>query len=140
MSKRKSDYEVGYGKPPRATRFKPGQSGNPAGRSKGSRNLATLVQEELSRAIPITIDGRRQTQPKGRVLARLQVDKALKGDTRAFLAVVNLEKAAVVHQAPAAASAPVQTTSDELSADKHEEIVRAFLDQLRPDRHGEEKP
>ena len=25
----KSDYEVGYGKPPAANRFKPGQSGNP---------------------------------------------------------------------------------------------------------------
>ena len=23
------DYEVGYGRPPKATRFKPGQSGNP---------------------------------------------------------------------------------------------------------------
>ena len=30
-------YEVGYGKPPAGTRFKPGQSGNPAGRPKGSR-------------------------------------------------------------------------------------------------------
>lgn len=33
-----SDYEVGYGKPPAETRFKKGQSGNPNGRPKGSRN------------------------------------------------------------------------------------------------------
>ncbi|MFM2257093.1 MAG: hypothetical protein RIQ28_940, partial [Pseudomonadota bacterium] len=32
MSEKKpGDYEVGYCKPPVATRFKPGQSGNPAG-------------------------------------------------------------------------------------------------------------
>jgi Family of unknown function (DUF5681) len=35
-----ASYEVGYGRPPRATRFKPGQSGNPRGRPKGSRKVA----------------------------------------------------------------------------------------------------
>jgi len=30
-----SDYEIGRGKPPMHTRFKPGQSGNPKGRPKG---------------------------------------------------------------------------------------------------------
>lgn len=34
----KSGYEVGYGKPPAAHRFQKGQSGNPKGRSKGSKN------------------------------------------------------------------------------------------------------
>ena len=33
-------YEVGYGRPPQHTQFRPGQSGNPAGRRKGVRNLA----------------------------------------------------------------------------------------------------
>ena len=34
----KPGYEVGYGKPPKDTRFKPGQSGNPSGRPKGATN------------------------------------------------------------------------------------------------------
>ena len=33
------DYEVGYGKPPHHTRFKPGVSGNPRGRPKDAKNL-----------------------------------------------------------------------------------------------------
>ena len=40
----KKGYEVGYGKPPTHTRFRPGQSGYPAGRRKGVRNLKTDVQ------------------------------------------------------------------------------------------------
>ena len=41
------DYEVGYGRPPTATRFQPGQSGNPKGRAKAARNVKTLAEEAL---------------------------------------------------------------------------------------------
>jgi hypothetical protein len=47
-----SDYEVGYGRPPVHSRFKPGVSGNPSGRPKGTPNLKTLfnriLKEEVS--------------------------------------------------------------------------------------------
>ena len=56
-------YEVGYGKPPQATRFQPGKSGNPKGRPKGSRKappadaavekLKALVLQEAYRPIQI---------------------------------------------------------------------------------------
>jgi hypothetical protein len=32
-----ANYGVGYGKPPKASQFSPGQSGNPKGRPKGAR-------------------------------------------------------------------------------------------------------
>ena len=40
-----SDYEVGYGKPPKHTRFKPGQSGNPLGRPNGTKSAASRLPE-----------------------------------------------------------------------------------------------
>jgi hypothetical protein len=51
LSRRPGDYEVGYAKPPVKTRFAPGQSGNPRGRPKGSKNrkgLPSLNEERLS--------------------------------------------------------------------------------------------
>jgi len=48
------EYEVGFGKPPKDTQFKPGQSGNTAGRPKGSKNLKADLLEELSEMMKIS--------------------------------------------------------------------------------------
>src|SRR2546423_2320441 len=50
--------EVGYGSPPQAHQFKPGQSGNPRGRPKGAKNEATILRELLNRKIQIREGGR----------------------------------------------------------------------------------
>ena len=42
----RASYDVGYGKPPASTRFKPGQSGNPKGRPKGANNKKPKLNEE----------------------------------------------------------------------------------------------
>ena len=43
-----ADYEVGFGKPPKATQFKGGQSGNPKGRPKESVSFALKLEKAMS--------------------------------------------------------------------------------------------
>jgi hypothetical protein len=45
--------KVGYGCPPVHSQFKPGQSGNPSGRPKGSQNLQTLFNKVLDEEISL---------------------------------------------------------------------------------------
>lgn len=47
----RASYDVGYGKPPQHSRFKPGQSGNPRGRPKGSKNKRPALNEERMKSI-----------------------------------------------------------------------------------------
>ena len=58
----KNGYEVGYGKPPTHSQFRPGQSGNPAGRRKGVRNLKTDVKRTLATPVKVKEGGRTRTR------------------------------------------------------------------------------
>lgn len=46
MVARSAQYDVGYGKPPKHTRFRPGQSENAKGRPKGPTNKRSGLHEE----------------------------------------------------------------------------------------------
>jgi hypothetical protein len=50
-------YDVGYKKPPRASQFVPGQSGNLKGRPKGSKNKSTILKKVLSSTVSIRENG-----------------------------------------------------------------------------------
>ena len=83
-------YEVGYGKPPKKTQFKPGQSGNPKGRTKGSKNgIYTYIQRELNSSITLT-DGSHITKEQG--LARQLTNKALRGDIQSQKLLFNIHQ------------------------------------------------
>jgi hypothetical protein len=86
------DYEVGYGKPPRHTRFKKGQSGNPRGRAKrgGGANLAAVVSEILDEMLTLNENGRRRKIPKRTALAKQIVNGALQGDARAIQSLLRV--------------------------------------------------
>ena len=83
---------VGYGHPPEAHRFTPGQSGNPRGRPKGATSkapaqppdrLTQIVRDEAARQIPVREGDRTVTlSMKQAIIRRLFVDAA-KGDPRA---------------------------------------------------------
>ena len=83
MSDDGGDYEVGYGKPPKHTRFKPGQSGNPKGRPKGVRNLSKLIEEELSCRVSLKENGRTRHVTKQTAFVKSFVNYAVKGEPSA---------------------------------------------------------
>ena len=73
---------VGYRNPPVHTRFKPGQSGNPSGRAKGSQNLKTIFNRVLDEKISLREGSEVKKVSKAEALVRGMVIGALKGDQR----------------------------------------------------------
>ena len=94
-----ADYDVGYRRPPKGTRFKPGQSGNPKGRPKGSANLATDLAAELSEQITVREGGQARRLTKQRALIKALTAQALRGDIRAATALLALY-ARVISETP----------------------------------------
>jgi hypothetical protein len=91
-------YEVGYRRPPRHTRFKKGQSGNPKGRRKGSKAAKSLLERALSCPVAINEAGTTRVVEQRYALFKAMVAKAIKGDVRAARLVVDLmEKFGISH-------------------------------------------
>jgi hypothetical protein len=83
-------YAVGYCRPPVHTRFKPGQSGNPSGRVKGSKNLKSLFHQILNEHIPLVDGAQSKKVTKAEALMRRLVIGALKGDGRSLMTLMRI--------------------------------------------------
>jgi hypothetical protein len=77
-----SDYKVGYGRPPKHTRFKPGQSGNSKGRPKGRKNNRNIVREIAERQVTFLENGRRRTMSVREALFQILILGALKPEAK----------------------------------------------------------
>jgi hypothetical protein len=78
------DEKVGYGRPPKQTRFQKGQSGNPRGRPKGALNLATILDRTLQEPVVITEHGQKKTITKFEAAVKQLVNKSASGEARAM--------------------------------------------------------
>ncbi len=81
------DDAVGYRKPPKEHQFKPGQSGNPRGRPVRNQSMRASILEELKMSITVTENGRTRKMPKDKAIVVNLINKALRGDLRAILAI-----------------------------------------------------
>jgi len=119
-------YEIGYGRPPRHTRFEKGQSGNPKGRPRDVKNLATLVGEALDQRIVVKENGKRRSITKRQAMVTQLVNRSAAADLKAIALLLG-----VVQQIEArsgAAGAPAVLTT----ADEH--VMKALAARLRATR------
>jgi hypothetical protein len=87
---RTADYTVGYGRPPKATQFRKGQSGNPKGRSRGSRSIGATLQAIIGQKIAVTEHGMTRRIPALEVMLRRLTNDAMRGDVRGLKLLLSL--------------------------------------------------
>jgi len=122
------DEEVGYGKPPKRSQFKKGQSGNPKGRMPGARSFRADLDAELRAEVQVTENGKALRLTKQQLMVKALMAKAIKGEPRAIsLTVELLSRLFGLDDQDSPRAAPV-SPSDEA-------ILRDFLQ-----RHGVASP
>jgi hypothetical protein len=118
---------VGYRRPPVATRFRPGRSGNPRGRPKGARNLGAIIASALGEKVLATEDGRTRRISKYEAAIKQLVNSAATGDLRATHMLIGLVQA---HEARPAEEKP-ERRFDKGDALVVSEFVRWIKRQVR---------
>lgn len=82
MSKPPDDDKVGYGRPPKKSRWKKGESGNPRKKPKAPESLAAMIDRLLLSPKKLAVNGEIQTVPAlVGIISRLQ-SMAIAGNTR----------------------------------------------------------
>jgi len=94
------DEPVGYRRPPRGSRFRKGQSGNPSGRPKGA-GLRSAAEKVLDRTVMATVDGERRKVPLTEALVLQLAQRALAGDMKSIRELLRIsDQVAAARPAP----------------------------------------
>jgi hypothetical protein len=111
------DGKVGYGRPPKHTRFKKGQSGNPRGRPKRSRNLQSALVRVVAEPVNVRVGDKVKTVPGVEALALAMLGSAIKGNARAMAWIEDrLPVEQVQEEKPAEPSAEAVEARKEINA------------------------
>ena len=108
-----SAYAVGYGKPPRHSRFEPGQSGNPRGRPPGSKNLSSLLKKALDEPVIVVENNRRRRIAKREAIVTRFVNQSAKGDLKATQLLLSILRDLESRVEPSSADADKITEADQ---------------------------
>src|SRR5271170_5485232 len=79
-----ADNRVGYRRPPKHSRFQPGQSGNPRGRPPGVKSLSDIVRKIVGQKVTVTENGRARRVPRLEAILLRAASEASRGDGRAL--------------------------------------------------------
>jgi hypothetical protein len=88
-----AEERIGYSSPPKASRFKPGQSGNPHGKARGTRNLTSIVATALNARVNVKENGRRRSISKLEAALAQLANRAASGDHKATQLLIALVRA-----------------------------------------------
>ena len=129
----KGDYEIGYCKPPRGCGFKKGQSGNPRGRPPGSKNLTTLLNDELNETVTMTENGRRRKITKREAVIKQLVNKSASAEARSLKILLDLMlnlEARARSSSAAPATPAIGPDDEEVLAQLKERLEGAIRDEM----------
>jgi hypothetical protein len=77
------DDNVGYGRPPRHSRFKPGTSGNPKGRPRKDHSIRSILKTLGNETATVPTENGDVTMTSNEWMLRSLRQRAMKGDNRA---------------------------------------------------------
>jgi hypothetical protein len=105
------DYDIGHRRPPQATRFRRGVSGNPGGRPKGSKgkkvsNGELPYESVLGRIMTIRVDGAPKKVTAEEAFFLHMGKAALAGDQHALRTTLDVLDSVQVHEAEVAPNRP----------------------------------
>jgi Family of unknown function (DUF5681) len=123
---------VGYRRPPKHTQFVKGRSGNPNGRTKGSKNFGLVIEEELNTKIPINENGKRKSITKREAVAKQLVNKAASGDAKAIPILLN--------EARAREKAGISLGPDANQRVEDQQVMSGILERIRRSLGGSTPP
>jgi hypothetical protein len=85
---RSAHNDGGYRQPPKDTRFKKGQSGNPSGRPKKVSSFKTDLAAELQEKLVLVENGKQRRVSKQKAFAKTLIAAAIQKDIRAVNALL----------------------------------------------------
>jgi hypothetical protein len=112
--------KVGFCNPPKAHQFQKGQSGNPSGRPKGSKNLSGVIAKALSEIVTIDQNGKVRKITKLELAVTQMANKAAAGDRHAAKLIIDL-----LHQSETRDEA--RTPGSPISAEERREQDKSLL-------------
>lgn len=127
------DARSGYGRPPKHSQFKKGQSGNPKGRPQkvqqviDGRTIDNFYREFSRRLVPVKINGKTMLMPMLEAIVHAHFTQAMKGDLPALKVLIKVLREV---QGP--------LTISEADIDEAIAQLQARVDELNPE--GDKAP